>query len=124
LATLPTFVVLSVAILATTLAAGRQPGGGMLWDLLNGFGVLACILLVHLAWASTTPARQPALGLHTALAVLATVAVALHVVGLLVAEPVTVEYLKLEAPMYMLAGLVAALVLLFTTVSSFVRPRQ
>ena len=73
---------------------------------------------------SASPARQPGLDAHSDLAVWICLFAALHAVGLLVAEPTLLEYLKPGAPAYMVAGVLALVVLLMLTAASYPSPRR
>jgi hypothetical protein len=93
----------------------RPVGAGVSWDALNapGFVALAAIFALHvddLRNGSTGPVReswaQHAWLGHTALAL-----VVAHAVGLLLYDPIVLEYLTPGAPAYMWAGVAATLVL-------------
>lgn len=118
------FVALCAIVLAATLLDGRLPAAGLAWDFLNGLGFCALAGLVHLAWSSEAPARQPALRLHADLAIVLTLLAALHAFGLLVFDPLTFEYWQPEAPGYMLAGLGAFALIGLLTVTSLPRLRH
>lgn len=111
-------------ILSTTLLDGRFPAGGPFWDFCNALGFCALAALVYLGWDSAAPARQPALRLHADIAVGTALLAAAHILGLLLWDPITMEYLKLKAPWYMHAGLVSFLCLAVLAISSFPAPRR
>lgn len=106
-----------------TLLPDRYPASGFVWDWLNGLGFAALAILVFLGWDSESPARQPRLRLHSHVATVGCVLVGAHVTGFLIADPLLLEYLKPKAPAPMLAGLVAALVMVALTVSSYPKYR-
>jgi len=105
--------------LSTTLLDGRLPAGGVIWDFLNALGFCGLAALVYLGWDSDSPARQPALRLHSNLAIAATVLTGAHLLGFLVWDATIVEYLKLKAPWYMHAGLISFLCMLGLAITSF-----
>jgi cytochrome b561 len=123
-----------VAVLLV-LGAANRAGAGITWDVLNGLGLTALGLLAALhvetlrtRVAKQTPARS-ILATHTVLAYLAIAAIAIHAAGLLVADPISREYISFDAPMYMAAGYAAAVLLVWITVTSIgrtttVRPRR
>lgn len=93
------------------------------WEASELAGLIATLLCVGLCGApvrardSTRPVLL-SLRLHTILGWSAAVAVALHVGGLLLADRNVVEYLKPSLPIYMAAGVLAALLLLLLTASA------
>ena len=100
------------------------PAVGVAWDLANmlGYVALACFALLFV-YVGRPRAFPPFSGrffanLHRDLGYIALLLVTAHVGILLVAEPLLLEHLKPAAPLYMLAGLVAALLLLVLVVSS------
>ena len=114
----------TVILLFAASFASTGSTGGLLWDLLNGAGFAACALFIQLSWLSASPARQPMLDAHADLALWICAFAVLHGVGLLVAEPTLLEYLEADAPLYMLMGVLALVVLLALTWASFPRARQ
>ncbi len=111
-------------MLGVCLAAGGLPSGGFWWDLLAGLGFCAFVLVAFMGWDSESPARNPRLRQHRNLALLATVIAAAHGLGYLVIDTTVIEHLKPAAPVYMLCGLAALLLLAGTTWSSLPGPRQ
>jgi len=91
----------------------RPVGAGFGWDAANGLGFLAIAAMgaLHLERVGA-PTTAPT-SIHTWLqhhAVLGKVAItlaSLHAFGLLALDPVVVRYLEPDAPLYMLAGIVA-----------------
>lgn len=119
-----TYVVFCCLILVTTLLDGLVPASGFLWDLINALGFCALAGLVFLAWEAQSPARHPGVRMHSNLAITVAVLTGLHIMGFLLIDPVTIEYLKLKAPLYMLAGIIGAVLILFLTITSFPNMRQ
>jgi hypothetical protein len=117
-------LVVASALLLLAAALGSGASGGIAWDLLNGAGFSACALYVHLSWVSASPARQPGLDMHSALAIWICVFATIHGVGLLLLDPTLLEYLEPDAPAYMHAGVAGLLVLILLTAMSFPGPRQ
>lgn len=102
----------------------RAPAAGPAWDWGNALGYLglaACLLLF--IYAGRPRVFPPFHGrffasLHRDLGYAALWLVTGHVGLLLYAEPLLLEYLKPTAPLYMLAGLAALLLLLVLVISS------
>ncbi len=114
---------------ALALVAG-PPVAGFLWDWANlvGFVAFGCMLL-PLFYTGRPRAFPPFSGrffanLHRDIGYLALGLVLLHVGVLLYAEPLLLEHLKPAAPLYMLAGLVAALLCLLLVVPSITSLRR
>ena len=110
--------------LSTTLLDGRLPAGGFVWDFLNALGFCGLAALAYLGWDSESPAKQPALRLHSNLAIVAAVITGAHVIGYLTWDPTVVEYLKPKAPWYMHAGTVGLAGVLVLAITSFPTPRK
>ena len=111
------FAVLAAALAVLALAPLAAVGAGRAWgvaDLLGLGSLLACVGLC--AWpvrprvAPTPPAVT--LARHRLLGFAALALALLHTVGLLVVEPQLIEHLLPTAPLFMLAGLAALLVLI------------
>jgi amino acid transporter len=106
------------------------PAVNLPWDWANTLGYLgAAICLLLFVYAGRPRTFPPFSGrffanLHRDLGYLALALVAGHVALLLVAEPVLLEHLKPSAPLYMLAGLVASVLLLVLVVSSLTGLRK
>ncbi|MEE8079111.1 MAG: ferric reductase-like transmembrane domain-containing protein, partial [Pseudomonadales bacterium] len=111
-------------MLAIILLPRGLPAAGFLWDFFNGLGFCGLAVLIALAWDSESPARNPRLRLHRNLAVVSSILISGHVLGFLVWDPTVIEYLKLRAPLYMLAGIGGYLLVVLATVSSFPTPRR
>ena len=109
----------TIILLFAASFASTGGTGGLLWDLLNGAGFAACALFVQLSWLSASPARQPMLDAHADLALWICGFAMLHGIGLIVAEPTLLEYLEADAPLYMLMGVLALVMLLALTWASF-----
>ncbi|QRY78066.1 ferric reductase-like transmembrane domain-containing protein [Pseudomonas sp. PDNC002] len=119
---------LPVAIL---LGLGAMPGLGYVWDFANAAGLLGACLLGLLFVIGGRPQPRPLyegkffLRLHRDLGFAAVALLLIHIVVLLVDEPLLIEDLLPSAPGYMLAGLGSALLMLVLAISSLnrVRPR-
>jgi Ferric reductase like transmembrane component/Class III cytochrome C family len=108
--------VLTLALAAVGAAALGAVGAGRAWGLADGLGLLSLFLAVAVtAWpvrprVAPTP-RATTLSLHRLLGFLALGLALLHTAGLVVAEPLLLEHLKPTAPVFMLAGLLALVLL-------------
>lgn len=110
--------------LVLIMQAPIVPVVGVAWDIANLLGYLAlgCCLLLFI-YAGRPRPFPPFSGrffanLHRDLGYSALILVIAHVGILLVSEPLLLEHLKPTAPFYMLAGLIASLILLFLVISS------
>jgi len=115
-------VVLSLLLL--TLATHVGVGAGIAWDALNGIGVVALAVLTALHVETIATSRETARSAaatiiaHTRLAYLALAAIMLHALGLLLTDRVTLEYLSLMSPLYMVAAIAAVPILVWLMVAS------
>ena len=100
------------------------------WDFLMGLGLAAAGGLVVLPlvtarfWRRTGHAAKFMTAthhLHRYLSYGLSVAVLVHIAGFLVLDTLTIEYIKLSAPGYMLSGLIASALLIVLTVTSLFR---
>jgi predicted CXXCH cytochrome family protein len=111
-----------LAILALLLALPAFAGfAGIAWEAsqVAGYvGALACIVLAGapLRPRSSVPPALVSLRLHTLLGWATLIAVALHIIGLVLADRTVIEYLKLTAPVYQMAGIAGTVLLLFLVV--------
>lgn len=93
------------------------PGIHTLWDWANGMGYLALALCLFLFAYKGRPRRYPAYSgrffanLHRDLGYIALALLAGHVGILLAAEPLLLEHFKPTAPLHMLSGLLALLLM-------------
>lgn len=119
--------VLPVALLALGLLAPRVVPW---WDFLMGLGLAAAGGLIVLPvvtarfWRRTGHAARYMTAihhLHRYLSFGLGVAVLVHTAGFLVLDSLTVEYIKISAPGYMLSGLVSGVLLIVLTVTSLFR---
>jgi len=117
-------------ILALLFVAPAAPQNGLLWDALMAVGMLAAGLLVAipfisprlwLRYSGNPRALRTLLSLHADISYAAIGLTLIHTIGLVVAEPTLIEYLKLSAPWSMLAALVSLLVLVLLVVTSWYR---
>src|SRR5208283_4504939 len=109
-----------VALAAVPAFAGHA---GLVWELsqLAGLaGGLACIALCGMPVRprDSSPPTLLSLRLHTLLGWGALGAVVVHVGGLVAADRTIIEYLKPTAPLYQLAGIAAACLLLIVVLGS------
>ena len=92
-------------------------GAGWIWDAANAVGFAAAALLIFLHIETGAARNRPApvaafhARLHTNVALLALILVVVHALVLLADDAVTIEYWKLSATTYMLAGIVALLLM-------------
>ena len=106
------------------------PAAGLSWDLGNALGYLAVAVCLLLFVYRGRPRRFPPFGgrffaaMHRHLGYLALLLTSCHVGLLLWAEPLLLEHIKPSAPAYMLAGLLAALLLLALVVTSVTAMRR
>jgi predicted CXXCH cytochrome family protein len=106
------------ALLLSLLVPPALAGfAGIGWEASQWAGYAGTLACIALAGSPVRPRRSVpptlvSLRLHTLIGWLAVLAVALHVGGLLLADPTVIEYLKPTAPLYQLAGIAATLVLL------------
>ena len=100
------------------------PGNYLLWDWANGMGYLVLAISLFLFVYKGRPRAYPAYtgrffaNFHRDLGYIAFALLAGHVGILLWAEPLLVEHLKPAAPLHMLAGLMAFLLMLLLVLSS------
>lgn len=123
-------LVIGIGLLSISVLGGAWVGAGWIWDGANavGFGAAALLIFLHIETgaARNRPAPHAAFHarLHTNVGVLALSLAVVHVVVLLADDSVTIEYWKLSAPPYMLAGIVALLVMAAIVASGYPRPRR
>lgn len=109
-----------LALLALPAVAGFI---GPAWELSQWAGLagaIACILLcgAPLRPRDAEPPTLLSLRLHTAIGWAALILTALHVGGLVLCDHVVVEYLKPSAPLYQIAGIAAAVLLVMLALLS------
>lgn len=112
--------------MALILLAALPLGAGFVgpgWELSELAGLIASLLCICLCGAPIRPrdSSPPALlslPAHTLMGWAAVGAVALHVGGLLLADRNVLEYLKPSMPIYIAAGVLAALILLLLVASA------
>jgi hypothetical protein len=118
------------AVFGATALGGAWVGAGWSWDALNGVGFAATALLallcVETGAARLRPVPQTAFysHLHRNLGVVALAGIGIHAAGMAVADPVTLQYWRLSAPLYMLAGITAAMLLIILVAIAFPAPRR
>ncbi|MDP6375450.1 MAG: ferric reductase-like transmembrane domain-containing protein [Pseudomonadales bacterium] len=94
---------------------GDAVAGGWLWDTGNGLGFAAIAILLGLG---LDHGRGRAYDRHRAFGWAAFSLASMHTVYFLIADPLVIEYLKLSAPVPMLAGLTALAALLGVVLTS------
>ena len=109
---------------------GAWVGAGWIWDTANAVGFTAVALLIFLHIETGAARSRPApvaafhARLHSNVALLALTLIAVHALALLADDAVTIEYWKLSAPPYMLAGIGALLLMAAIAASGYPRPRR
>lgn len=118
------------AVFGATALGGAWIGAGWSWDALNGIGLASTALLAFLCIetgaARSRPAPQAAFygRLHRNLGLVAVTGIGIHAIGMALADPVTLEYWKPSAPLYMLAGMAAAVLLMVLAAAALPMPRR
>jgi len=126
----PLLLAIAVGLFATTALGGGWAGAGWGWDAANAIGFAAAALIVFLHVETGAARNRPAphaafhSKLHVNVAALALGLAVAHVVALLVDDRVTLEYWKLSAPPYMLAGFVALFAMIAILASAYPGPRR
>jgi DMSO/TMAO reductase YedYZ heme-binding membrane subunit len=121
---------IAAAIFGATALGGAWVGAGWSWDALNGIGfatvALFAFLCVETGAARSRPVPQAAFysRLHRNLGVIALTGIGIHAIGMALADPVTLEYWKLSAPLYMLAGIAVVLLLIVLVTTAYPAPRR
>src|SRR5262245_10335413 len=124
------FLMLAVGLPAISALGGAWVGAGWIWDAANAAGFVAAALLIFLHVETGAARSRPTAHagfysrLHKNLALLALAFVLVHVFALLIDDPTTFEYWKLSAPHYMLAGIVAIVLMAAVTASAYTKPRR
>ena len=119
-----------LAILVLLLLLPAFAGfAGIAWEafqLAGYIGALACIVLVGapLRPRISSPPSLVSLRLHTVLGWIALATVAAHIGGLVLADRTVIEYLKLTAPLYQWAGIVATASILFLVLTGLASARR
>jgi hypothetical protein len=121
---------IATGLFAIAVLGGAWVGAGWIWDSANAVGFAAAALLIFLHFETGAARSRPApvaafhARLHSNIALLALALVAVHVLVLLADDAVTIEYWKLSAPPYMLAGIGALLLMAAIVASGYPRPRR
>jgi len=100
--------------------AGERLAGGWAWDYVNALGFLALSGLVYLAVQGRNRSHIKA---HQAASYSVFFILLAHVIGIVSADSVAIEYLFVGAPWYMWAGISAFLAITFTLLSALPRNR-
>lgn len=125
----PRFALFGAALLLLAAApafTGYAGLGWELWQVAGYAGALACIALcgAPVRPRQAVPPTLLTLKLHTLIGWLAALGVLLHVGGLALDDRWVVEYLKPTAPLYQLAGILAAVLLPILVLSSLTAVRR
>ena len=115
-----------IALAAIPAFAGFTGLGWELAQMAGLVGALACIALCGspIRPRNSSPPTLLSLHLHTVIGWAALMAVALHIGGLVLADRTVVEYLKPTTPLYQLAGILAACLLLIVVLSGVAGVRR
>lgn len=102
---------------------------GIGWELTQAAGLTSALACIALSGSpvrprDSVPPTLLSLRRHTLIGWLALLAAAIHVGGLVLVDRTVVEYLKPTAPLYQLAGIAAALLLLALVLSSLASVRR
>ena len=121
---------IATGLLSSSVLGGAWVGAGWVWDAANAVGFAAAALMIFLHVETGAARNRPApvaafhARLHSSIALLALMLVGAHVLALLADDAVTIEYWKLSAPPYMLAGIGALLLLAAIVASGYPKPRR
>jgi len=96
-------------------------GAGMLWSVAHGLGYAAFICLLYTCFSK--PAKLN-IGSHRSLGYMALLFTSLHILVLLITDPITIEYLMPNAPLYMWLGSFSCILMVCIIVSSLTRFRN
>ena len=128
LASLANFCICFCLILLTPLCiiyfSSPTANTKITWDWANALGYISIsiALLLFIFSGKTLPYPKYTgkffVNFHRDLGFIALILVGLHIAILLITEPVLIEHIKLTAPIYMLAGLLAAILIVFIVFSS------
>ena len=119
-----------LAILALLLALPAFGGfAGIGWEASQMAGYIGALTCIALAGAplrprSSVPPALVSLRLHTLLGWTALIAVAVHILGLVLADRTVIEYLKFTTPIYQMAGIAGTALLLFLVVGGLGAARR
>ena len=117
-------IVWVIATLVLTLYISPSPPVTLLWDIANYLAYFATVLILLLFIYTSQPKPWPNfsgkyfIALHQCIAWSALVLVTLHITVLLIDQPLLLEHIKPTAPWYMLAGVIASLLLVLVHFSS------
>jgi class III cytochrome C family protein len=119
-----------LAILALLLALPAFAGfTEIAWEASQWAGYIGALTCIVLAGAPlrprlSVPPTLVTLRLHTLLGWTALAAVGVHVLGLVLADPTVVQYLKFTSPLYQIAGIAGVAALIFLTVGGLGTARR
>ena len=122
-ATLPDrgLLLIMIAVFGATFLSSHNPAAGWSWELANGLGFAAFAGLLYLCLL--IPKRHT-LSYHQQVSYAVVALICAHGLGLLIIEPLTLEYLTPPAPLTMWSGLLALVCLLLLVGSSLVPIRS
>jgi hypothetical protein len=111
------YFMLAMLIITCTNSRGLGAGlgAGIVWNIANGLGYAAFTSLLLTCFSR--PVRLNILS-HRSLGYIALLFTSLHVGILLISDPVTIEYLKPNAPLYMWIGSFSAIFMVSIIISS------
>lgn len=114
-------LLLVAAIFLATFLSAPLLAGGIFWDTANGLGLVAMAGLLYM-----TIATGPGIDghIHRLLGYLVLGFALAHAAWLLLGDPVVLEYLKPDAPWYMIAGLASLLLLIVLIIIALPRVRR
>ncbi|MDX2367728.1 MAG: ferric reductase-like transmembrane domain-containing protein [Colwellia sp.] len=104
-----------LAMIIITCTHSRGLGAGIAWNVANGLGYAAFTTLLLTCFSR--PVRLNNLS-HRSLGYVTLLFTSLHISILLISDPVTIEYLKPNAPLYMWLGSFSAIFMVFIIISS------
>ena len=119
-----------LALLALLLALPAFGGfAGIGWEasqVAGYIGALTCVLLAGapLRPRNSVPPALVSLRLHTLLGWTALIAVAVHILGLVLADRTVIEYLKFTTPLYQMAGIAGTALLSFLVIGGLGAARR
>lgn len=109
-------IVIALGVLLIPALVNPTLGDGWFWDTANGIGFAAVVSILYLSLE--TGRGVGAVQRHERIAWFGFALVVVHAGWFIASDTIVVEYLKLSAPVYMLAGIVATVLLFGLLVSS------
>jgi hypothetical protein len=115
------FFCLVALLLVISLLSDPLLGAGWYWSLGNGLGFVAMAGLLYLMMDARKGGRVKA---HQLVSYAVVGAIVLHGLWFLIGETITLEYLKLGAPLYMWSGLLALFLIAFVSITGLPTQRR